>query len=129
GEDANCFVVGNPLETIVDDVAESLNQVLVVPLVEKFEILRAFIKRGAEEMLDVLFGKLHVAFEIAKGHFRLDHPKFREVTRRKRIFRAERRPERVDVGERARVCLAAELSADSEIDAAAEKVGFVVRSA
>src|SRR5207248_10913369 len=72
--------------------------------------------------------QIHIALQIAKGHFRLDHPELRRVASRIGILRAEGGAESVDVGESASEGFAFQLPAHRQIGRFGKKVsrGFVV---
>ena len=76
---------------------------------------------------EIAFGAFHVVFEIGKGHFRLDHPKFGQMARGVGVFCAEGRAKGIDVGEGAGQCFPFELSGDGEIGRFVEKILRVSR--
>mmetsp|Transcript_57896 Transcript_57896/g.137789 ORF Transcript_57896/g.137789 Transcript_57896/m.137789 type:complete len:424 (-) Transcript_57896:70-1341(-) len=80
----------------------------------------------AHHELDVILGVLHDRREVSERHLRLDHPELCEVAGRLGVLRAEGGPERVDVSQRARVCLPRELARDSEVRRLSEEVLGVV---
>lgn len=65
-------------------------------------------------MLDETFRIVHVALKITKGHLRLDHPEFGEVTRCVRLLRAKGGTKGVDISECACICLGRQLPRNSE---------------
>mmetsp|Transcript_12056 Transcript_12056/g.44739 ORF Transcript_12056/g.44739 Transcript_12056/m.44739 type:complete len:330 (+) Transcript_12056:364-1353(+) len=96
---------------------------------EKLQVLRAMLEGVADAVLQVVFRQVNVTSEVREGHLRLNHPKFRKVARRVRIFSPERRPEGVDVAQRAAVGLHVELAADGQRRPPAEEVLGVVNVA
>ncbi len=81
---------------------------------------------GGEET-DELLGAIHIAGEVAEGHFRLDHPELGGVAGGVGIFRAEGGAEGVDVREGAGEGFPLKLAGDGEVGALAEKVLGVLR--
>jgi len=77
----------------------------------------------------VVLGALHVVLQRGKGHLGLDHEELGQVARGVAVLRAERRPERVHVGQRARVVLRLQLPRDRQEGRLAEEVGAVVHLA
>src|SRR5258708_18611392 len=58
-----------------------------------------------------LFGKFHIAVQVAVRDFRLDHPEFRQMTPRFGFLGAKGRPEAIALAECERARLRIELSA------------------
>ena len=113
-------------EIRVHDVIESLQQALVDEAVEEFHLLRAVLQHVADDVLDHLFGHVHVAVDIAERHLRLHHPELRSVPCGVGVLGSERRPEGVDVAERKRHDLALKLARYSQVGLFAEEVLAVV---
>ncbi len=75
-----------------------------------------------------LFRESHVAFEIAKRHFWLNHPELGKVPRGVAVFGSERGTKSVNVGESKRQRLRLELAGNcQERGLAKEIVGHVLR--
>ena len=68
------------------------------------------------------FRQRRIVRQVGEGDLRLDHPELGEVTARVRVLRAERRPERVDLGEREAVRLHVELPRHRQERLAAEEI-------
>ena len=66
------------------------------------EIVRRVLQQCLEEYFNSCLGQRRVvAIEIGERDLRLDHPELRQVPAGVGVLRAERRPERVDLAERA----------------------------
>ena len=75
-----------------------------------------------DDFFDKFFGEVHVAGDVAEGHFGLDHPEFGEVADGVAVFGAEGGAERIDVGEAHRLGFDVELTGDGEVAGFAEEV-------
>ena len=67
------------------------------------------------DVLDEIFGKIHVVVEIEVGHLWLHHPELCEVATCLRLFRAEGWTKRVHLTKRHGTCFGIELSGLREI--------------
>ena len=95
---------------------------LVDPLVEELHVFRAFFQHVAENAFQQPFGQFHVAPEVAKGHFRLDHPELGQVAGRVAVLGAEGRAKGVRLAQRTGERLGLELAADGQIGRPVEEI-------
>ncbi len=71
--------------------------------------------RVRDQIFHKLLGEIHVAVQIAKRHFRLDHPKFTRVPGRVGVLSTKGWSKGVNVGQGQRECLRFQLAAHGEI--------------
>src|SRR6266496_3004199 len=98
------FSISDPLEWAVHDEIKSSKQFLVHELAEK----------------------IHVAFQIAKRHFRFDHPKLACVPRRVRVLSTKSGSKGINVAQRQRESLGFELAAYCQVSWPGEKIFRVI---
>ncbi len=118
--------VRDPLEWALHYKIESSEQLLIDKFREQLHLVRTILANIGNQIFHYLFGQIHVAIQIAKGHLRLDHPEFAGVPRRVGIFGAKSRAKRVNLRERAGERLGFELTAHGEISLACEKIPRVI---
>ena len=87
---------------------------LLDPLLEERHVVGALVEQRREDVLEEPLGERRVVGEIGERDLRLDHPELGEVAAGVRVLRAERRPERVDLGQRQAVRLDVELARHGE---------------
>ena len=109
-------------KVVLEHDVQPLQETGIDELVEKLHLRGAAIQHGLDDVLDHRFRDVHIPREIAKRHLRLNHPKLRRVARREAVFRAEGRPERVDIPERHRKRFAVELAGNGQVRRLAEEV-------
>ena len=114
--------VGDAQERALDHELEALVQPLLHELSKKVEVLGAMFQRVTGDGLDELLGHVHVAQQVAEGHFRLDHPELGGVARGVGILGPEGGAEGVNVGERAGEGLPFKLAADGQVGGLAEEI-------
>ena len=86
---------------------------LLNPFIEKRKVFQTVVEHITNRKLQKFFRQDHGVFEVIEGHFRLDHPEFRQVARRIAVVSAKRGAERVDLRKRQGKYLAFQLAADS----------------
>ena len=110
-QDGNRFSIRHALERALDDKPKPLLHGFIDKLAEQTQVLAAVLQRVLRHGLDEFLAQIHIALQIAEGHFRLDHPELRRVTGGVRILGAEGGAEGIDVGKRAGKGLSFELAA------------------
>jgi hypothetical protein len=105
-ENSDGLGVAQALERPLDDELQALGQFLVDKLDEQSDLLRAMPDHVKGHGLEERLRQIHVALQIAKGHFGFDHPEFRRMARGVGILRPKGGSEGVHVrqgaGERLR---------------------------
>ena len=91
-------------------------------LVEEIEVIGAGIEDVLDDFFDKFFGEIHVAVDIAEGHFGFDHPELAKVADAVAVFGAEGGAEGVAVGEAEGLGFDVELTGHGEERGFAEKV-------
>ena len=114
------------MERAIDDKLQSFFQTFVDELVEEFHFFRALFDSILNQVLDEFLSEIHIALQIAKGHFGLDHPELTRVTGRVGILRAKGWSESVDIGQGTSKDLCSELAADREIGRFPQEILAVV---
>src|SRR6266536_4777089 len=120
------FSISDPLEWAVHDEIKSSKQFLVHELAEKFHLVRAMCARVRDQIFNKLLGEIHVAFQIAKRHFRFDHPKLACVPRRVRVLSTKSGSKGINVAQRQRESLGFELAAYCQVSWPGEKIFRVI---
>ena len=101
----------------------SATQLLLDAFVEERHVVLRFPSSSAAKMnFRKPLGQRGVVREIGERDFRLDHPELGEVAAGVRVLGAERRAERVDLGEREAIGLDVELAGHGQERFAAEEV-------
>ena len=118
---ADKFVFGN--------VFQPRQKLFIHKLVEESKLVRARFSDVADHRFHHRFGAVHIPFQIAERHFRLDHPKLGRVAGGIGPFAPERGAEGIDVGKGHGKRFAVELSGAGHARLFAEKVLFIVRAA
>ena len=103
-------------------MGQLLDDALLDALAEESQVAPAVVEHGPEDVFQKRLGEVSVAVQIAEGSLGLDHPELRQVPRRVRVLRPERRPERVAVAERAAVRFDGELAGDGQVRPPGEEV-------
>ena len=98
------------------------HQALLDPLVEEGEIVRPFLQQRLEGEFQQPLRQRRIVRKVGEGDFRLDHPEFGKMPAGVGVLGAERRPERVDLGEREAVGLDVELARHRQERLAAEEI-------
>ena len=114
--------VADALEGFCQRLLQSRDELFVDELVEELQFVRALVKHGLHEVTHLFLRERHVVEEVVEGHFGLDHPKLGRVARGVAVLRAERRPEGVNIAQRACKGLALKLAADGEVGRTAKEV-------
>jgi hypothetical protein len=68
-------------------------------LVQKGQVFGAFFQNVAYNVLGEGLGQVYVGVEVVKGHFRLNHPEFRQVPCGVGVFRSEGGAKGVDLAQ------------------------------
>src|SRR5699024_12031721 len=63
---------------------------------QEFQIIPAVFENIVDDVLDKIFGQIHIAVEITKSHFGFDHPKLGQMTGSIRVFGPESGTESID---------------------------------
>src|SRR5260370_7480895 len=91
---------GESLKWSLEHEIESPEQFLVHKLREEFHLFRTVFADVYDQIFYHLFREIHVAVQIAKRHFRLNHPELAGVPRSVRVFGTECRPKGVNSRQR-----------------------------
>jgi len=73
-EQPHRFPVSDPLKRSFNDKTQPVPKPLVDKLLEQFHVFLAMLKHIPDQVFDEGLGQVHVTGEIAKSHFRLNHP-------------------------------------------------------
>ena len=101
---------------------EPRDRLFVDAVGEERHVVGPFFEHLLEHGFQEIFGQVRVGGQIGERDLRLDHPELGEVTAGVRIFRAERRPERVHLRQRETVAFDVQLTRHGEIRLLAEEV-------
>ena len=102
------------------------DQFRVPHFVHELQILAAVVQGIVDQILEKLFGQLHVVLQLIEGHLRFDHPELGEMARRVGIFGTERGAEGIDPSQRQGAQLAFELARYGQVAGLAEEILRIV---
>ena len=125
-EDVDGFGVAQAHELLGEHRLEAGDELFVVVLGEKLDVVAAVVEGVADAIFEEVLGEVHVLVDIDEGYFGLYHPELGQVAGGVGVFGTECGAEGIDGSEGCGSELAFELSADGEGCGFAEEVGGVV---
>ena len=125
-QNLDCFSVGDVPKIAAGQVLQHGDQSVVDTFVEKLQVGTAAIQHSVDEELQELLRQLAIAVQVAKGHFRLNHPEFRQVSRRSRFLSTETRSKSVHIRKGQRGHFRLQLSAHGQEGSLAKKILRVI---
>lgn len=116
------------LEGVVQDVLESISKAdfSVGAVFEKFQILGTVFEGESNTVLEVIFGKIDIIREVRKANLGFDHPKFRQVTSRVRVFGTKGGSKGVDIRQGAGMGFDVQLSGNGQVDTLSKEIVGIV---
>ena len=126
-QDRDGLLMGHPGAGAFRQRGQLVDQPAAGELVQEFQLIRAFLEHGPDDILQEILLDIHQLVEVAEGDFRLNHPEFRRVGFRVAVLRPEGRPEGIDLPERHGEGLALQLSADRQRGLLPEEILAEVR--
>ena len=115
-----------PYELCSDHAPESLDETVVVFVVEEPYIVNAVLQCPGNQVFDEFLRKVHIVLYIVECHLRLNHPELSKMSRGIGILSPECRAECIDFANGSRSKFAFELSAHGKAGLLPEKILIVV---
>ena len=119
------FSVRQANEWVFQDPFQTSDQFLIEHIVQELDILHTVIQRPLYAIFNELLGQLHIVRDIIKSDFRLNHPEFRQMTRRIWVLSAERRAKRINLSQGCSCQLTLQLSGNRQASLLAEEIVLI----
>ncbi|MPM27916.1 hypothetical protein SDC9_74432 [bioreactor metagenome] len=128
-QDLHGLGVAHPAKVGGCHMLQALLQALVHKAVEKVHLIGAAFHGALDDELDHGLRHVHIAFEVGKGHLRLDHPELGGVALGVGVLRPESRAKGVHIAESHGKVLRVQLARNRQIRGLSEKVLGIVHPA
>ena len=96
-QNLDSFRIRQANEIFFQHSLQTFDQTFIEHIVQEFDIIHTVVQSPLYTVLNELFRQLHIIQNIIECHFRLDHPKLGQMTRRIGIFCTKSRTERINL--------------------------------